>query len=177
MRVGRSLLFGLNNRGIGFPSSYRTRPSPVGVITFKIGREVEYRARPLGDEAAGALAVGLRLLRVLVQVHHRLPDARLLQERLVYGRELQRNDRPSAVAVKQTRSASGLAVGCIHTSMSSFRILSRMSRQGSARLGMGASQSHSTLSTLCSRNASCRSFLISCDMADLSMDTWRIGAR
>uniref|UniRef100_A0A182UPC8 Uncharacterized protein n=1 Tax=Anopheles merus TaxID=30066 RepID=A0A182UPC8_ANOME len=42
-------------------------------------------------------------------------------------------------------------------------------RHGSALFGSGAIQSVSTFSTLCSRNASCRSFLISCDIACFSM--------
>lgn len=56
--------------------------------TFEVGGQVEDGACPLRDEAAGALAVGLGLLGVLVQVHDRLADARLLQQRLVDGWEL-----------------------------------------------------------------------------------------
>lgn len=64
-------------------------------VTLEVSGEVEDRSGPLGDESPGSLAVGLRLLGMLVEVHHGLADAALLQQALVDGRELQHTHRPT----------------------------------------------------------------------------------
>lgn len=51
---------------------------------------------------------------------------------------------------------------------------SRICRHGRLLFGNGASQSVSTLRMLCSRNASCRSFLISCDITCFSIEIFLV---
>lgn len=56
-------------------------------------------------------------------------------------------------------------------------MLSRIWRHGKLRFGSGASQSVSTFSTLCSRKASCRSRLMSCDITDFSIEIFFVAGR
>lgn len=56
-------------------------------------------------------------------------------------------------------------------------MLSRICKHGRLRLGSGASQSVRTLSTLCSKNASCKSRLISWLMTDFSIEIFFVAGR
>lgn len=60
------------------------------MLTFEIRTEIEDWTGPFGDETTRPVSIHLRLPGVLVQVHHRFPDARLLQVGLVNGRELKK---------------------------------------------------------------------------------------
>lgn len=60
------------------------------------------------------------------------------------------------------------------TSERSFKMLSRICKHGRLRFGNGANQSVRTFNMLCSMKASCKSFLISCDMTSFNIDIFLV---
>ena len=56
------------------------------IAHLEVCGEVEDGPGPAVDDLAGELLVLAQLLRVLVQVHHRLPDPGLLQPAQIYHR-------------------------------------------------------------------------------------------